>query len=105
MITVTGRSGSAGEFAVCIRNGEYEVDLVVGKIYRVLRRKRNDRPSDIRIVDESGEDYLYPQEWFVSVDLPAKARKATPARCGVPRLASWGAPLAAPPVRSHVRRS
>jgi hypothetical protein len=70
------RIDRSNRFAVCIRNGEYEADLIVGKIYRVLRPKRRDQPSDIRIVDESSEDYLYPRDWFVSVDLPLKARKA-----------------------------
>ena len=70
---VTGRA-SAG-FAVCIRNGQYEVDLIVGKIYRVVKPERNDRPSDIRIIDESGEDYLYSRSWFVPLDVPSRARK------------------------------
>jgi hypothetical protein len=70
------KRGATREFAVCIDNGEYDVDLIVGKLYRVARPKRNDRPSDIRIVDESGEDYLYPRGWFVPVELPLKARKA-----------------------------
>jgi hypothetical protein len=61
---------------VCIHNGEYEVDLIVGKIYRVVKPKRNDRPSDVRILDESGDDYLYPRGWFVPIDLPLKAKKA-----------------------------
>ncbi|MGH6892204.1 MAG: hypothetical protein ACREEP_08110, partial [Dongiaceae bacterium] len=65
-----------GKFAVCIQNGEYEIDLVVGKIYRVVRSKRTDRPSDIRVLDESGEDYLYPRNWFVPIELPLKAKKA-----------------------------
>ena len=59
----------------CLRSGEYEVDLIVGKIYCVMKPERNDRPSDIRIVDESGEDYLYPRNWFVPVDSPATAKK------------------------------
>ena len=70
------RGGSSGEFAVCIRNGEYDVDLIVGKIYRVVKPKRNDRSSDVRILDESGEDYLYPRDWFVPVELPLKVKKA-----------------------------
>ena len=70
------RAGGSREFAVCIRNGEYEADLIVGKIYRVVKPKRNDRPSDIRILDESGEDYLYPRDLFVPVYLPLKAKKA-----------------------------
>ena len=64
------------ELAVSIDNGEYDVDLIVGKIYRVVKPKRNDRPSDIRVLDESGEDYQYPRVWFVPVDLPLKAKKA-----------------------------
>jgi hypothetical protein len=77
---MTGRSASPAKFAVCIQNGENEVDLIVGKVYRIVRPKRNDRPSDIRIFDESGEDYLYPRAWFVAVDLPLKARRALVAR-------------------------
>ena len=73
---MANRERISGQFAVCIHNGEYDVDLIVGKIYRVLKPKRNDRTSDIRILDESGEDYLYPRGWFVPVDLPVKAKKA-----------------------------
>ena len=70
---MTGRA--LAEFAVCIRNGQYEVDLILGKIYCVLKPKRNDRPSDIRILDESREDYLYPRAWFVPVEVPTQAKK------------------------------
>ena len=73
---MTKRGGRSTEFAVCIHNGESDVDLVVGKIYRVVRPKRNDRPSDVRVLDESGEDYLYPRGWFVPITLPLKARQA-----------------------------
>ena len=61
---------------MCILNGEHEVDLIVGKVYRVVKPKRNDRSSDIRILDESGEEYLYPRSRFVPVNLPSKAEKA-----------------------------
>ncbi len=70
------RAAASQDFAVCIHDGEDEIDLLVGKIYRVVKPKRNDRPSDIRVVDESGDDYLYPRDWFVPVDLPEKARRA-----------------------------
>ena len=73
---MTSRADRSPDFAVCIQNGEYDVDLIVGKIYRVVKPKRNDSPSDIRILDESGEDYLYPRRWFVPVELPLKAKKA-----------------------------
>jgi hypothetical protein len=70
---MTTRSGAS--FVVCIRGDSEHDDLIVGKVYRALRPKRNDRETDIRIVDESGEDYLYPRTWFVPVDLPLKARR------------------------------
>jgi len=73
---VTTRRRTPGTFAVCIRNGEYRADLIVGKIYRVLKPQTRDRPADLRVVDESGEDYLYPREWFVRVNLPVRAKKA-----------------------------
>lgn len=51
-------------------------EFVVGKIYRVVKPKRHDRLSDIRVLDESGDDYLYPRGWFVPVELPLRAKKA-----------------------------
>jgi len=73
---MTNRGGRSTKFAVCIHNGEYDVDLIVGKIYRIVIPQRNDTSSDVRILDESGEDYLYPRSWFVPIALPAKAKKA-----------------------------
>ena len=55
----------SGPFTICIRGDADHDDLIVGKVYRVIRPKRNDRVSDIRVVDESCEDYLYPRAWFV----------------------------------------
>ena len=72
----TTRRATSGSFAVCIHDAADQGDLIVGKVYRVMRPQRNDRAADVRIVDESGEDYLYPRAWFVPVDLPSKARKA-----------------------------
>jgi hypothetical protein len=62
-------------FVLCLENGEYEADLVVGKIYRTAKPEKNDRPADLRVIDESREDYLYPAKWFVPVELPAKAKR------------------------------
>jgi hypothetical protein len=70
-----GRGLVSTEFAVCIRNGECQVGLIIGKIYRVVKPEPNDRSSDVRIFDESGDDYLYPRSWFVHLDVPAKAKK------------------------------
>ena len=72
----TSRRVTSGPFAICIRGDADHDDLIVGKVYRVMRPKRNDRASDIRVVDGSGDDYLYPRAWFVPVELPLRARKA-----------------------------
>lgn len=73
---MTTRTGRSRQFAVCIAKGEGDIDLIVGKIYRVVTPERRDGPSDVRLLDESGEDYLYPRRWFVPVELPPKVRKA-----------------------------
>jgi hypothetical protein len=58
-------------FAVCVRNEGYEASLELHKIYRVVPDLEADKEGDVRIVDESGEDYLYPAQWFVPIEVPA----------------------------------
>lgn len=58
------------KFAVCINNSEYPASLELHKIYRVLPDEEAALDGDVRIIDESGEDYLYPSEWFVLIDVP-----------------------------------
>lgn len=63
-------------FALCIDNREYEASLVLGKVYRIVPDVKAARDDLVRIVDESGEDYLYHKSHFVFVDFPkAVARK------------------------------
>lgn len=57
-------------FAVCVYNSEYPTSLELRKIYRVIPDDDAAREGDMRVIDESGEDYLYPTEWFVLVELP-----------------------------------
>ena len=66
------------QFAVCVRNEECE-DLELRKVYQVLPDKRAARDGYIRVTDESGEDYLYPEAYFVPVRLPQKARRTVAA--------------------------
>ena len=66
---VTGR-----RFAVCVRNGGYEASLERNKIYTVLPDAEAARDGDVRVVDESGEDYLFPADRFVAIDVPAAVR-------------------------------
>ena len=63
-------------FVVCVKRGRLKASLEIGRVYRVVRPEGNDPPTSVRIVDESGEDYLYPQDWFEPVELPARAARA-----------------------------
>ncbi len=62
------------QFAICIADEE-DGDLEVWKIYRVLPDPKADDVGCLRVIDESGEDYLYPQSRFVVVELPKEARE------------------------------
>jgi len=63
-------------FAVCIENKAYPDDLKVRTIYQVLPDESAAKSNYIRVVDETGEDYLYPAEYFVLVEVPSEAQKA-----------------------------
>jgi hypothetical protein len=68
------RSGSRS-FALCADNTGYEASLIPGKVYSVVPDAKGARDDLIRIVDESGEDYLYHESHFVFVDFPPALRK------------------------------
>ena len=57
-------------FAICIHNGEYAGNLELLKVYEFLDDSSDDTRNYMRVIDESGEDYLYPKSWFVPVALP-----------------------------------
>lgn len=57
-------------YAICTVNAGYEASLEVRKLYEVVPDGSAHKYEQIRIIDESGEDYLYPASWFVLVDLP-----------------------------------
>ena len=57
-------------FAICIHNGEYAGTLELRKVYEVLDDTLAAKRNYMRVIDESGEDYLYPRSWFVPVDVP-----------------------------------
>jgi hypothetical protein len=63
------------QFAICIRNEGAE-DLEVRKIYQVLPDARAIKEKHIRVIDESGDDYLYPAEFFISLTLPPNVERA-----------------------------
>lgn len=63
-------------FVLCIKNHGYDASLEKRKIYRVLPDRRASAHNLIRVVDESGEDYLYPMDWFIPIALPQAAVRA-----------------------------
>ena len=69
------KSGTGGrQFAVCVDNNGYEASLERNKIYVVLPDKDAESEGDIRVVDESGEDYLFSADRFVAIDVPAAVK-------------------------------
>jgi hypothetical protein len=66
---------TAKAFALCVENRDCD-DLEKRKLYRVLPDETATKEGYLRVVDESGEDYLYPESYFVLVPLPHKAREA-----------------------------
>ena len=63
------------KFALCLRNEECE-DLELRKVYQVIHDERAAKDGYLRIVDESGEDYLYPESYFILVKIPHKAQES-----------------------------
>ena len=66
-------------FVVCLRNKGYEVSLERRKIYQVVSDPEAAKHKQIRVIDESGEDYLYPQSFFAPIELPQPLRRAVQA--------------------------
>jgi hypothetical protein len=62
-------------FAICLDNEDYEASLELRKIYAVLPPQSNDPKGYIRVVDESGEDYLYNAKAFETIDLPPRTER------------------------------
>jgi hypothetical protein len=67
---------SSPNFAVCIQNQSFPASLEVRKIYEVLPDDEAASHGCLRVLDESGEDYLYPREYFVSIELSESLKEA-----------------------------
>ena len=66
----------APSFAVCVKNRHYPASLEIRKLYRIIADRSAARLGMVRVVDESGEDYLYPADYFVPVKLPESVVRA-----------------------------
>lgn len=60
---------------ICVKNEGYPASLELRKLYVALADARASKHRQLRVIDESGEDYLYPEEFFVAVDLPQTVRR------------------------------
>ena len=62
-------------FAICVDNSEYPASLELHKVYRVLPDEDAEQDGDLRVIDESGEDYLYPADYFMMLELPSDVQR------------------------------
>ena len=80
---------SIDSYVLCVDNGGYPESLEVRKLYAVLTDERAAENDYIRVIDETGEDYLYPSKYFVPIQLPPEVARILPAgnalRNGRPR--------------------
>ena len=63
-------------FLICVRNESYPASLELRKVYRAVPDTAAPERGFLRVIDESGEDYLYPEDYFVPIDLPQAAARA-----------------------------
>ncbi len=71
-----GQQMTDKRYAVCIDNSDYRASLELRKLYEVLADERADELKQLRIIDESGEDYLYPASRFLPIDLSDEVMNA-----------------------------
>lgn len=63
-------------FVVCIENSDYPISLELHKIYRALPDEGTAEDGDLRVIDESGEDYIYPASYFLPIRLSRETEQA-----------------------------
>lgn len=68
--------GQSTRYVLCLDEGGYGVSLVRRKLYRAVSDAAAEERGLLRVVDETGDDYLYPAELFVSIEVPAEAVSA-----------------------------
>ena len=78
---MAGSRASAQNFVVCTHNEGYGASLEIRKIYRTIADPESSRSGMIRVIDESGEDYLYPDGWFEPISLSPKLQLALEMAC------------------------
>jgi hypothetical protein len=69
------KSGTS-QYVICIENQDYPASLELRKIYQLVPDKTAAKAGLLRIIDESGEDYLYPSDYFVAIKLSRTVQRA-----------------------------
>jgi len=64
------------QFVICVQNEDYPASLELWKVYRVVPDEKAARHQLVRVIDESGEDYLYSETYFVPIKLPQAVEEA-----------------------------
>lgn len=70
-------------FVICVKNKGYAASLELRKLYQIVSDDSAAKLHQIRVIDESGQDYLYPEEYFVPVQLPQSTERAVRRASGV----------------------
>ena len=73
---MTSDADSKRNYVLCIDAGDYPASLEVRKIYELHADPEAEKQGLVRVVDESGEDYLYPSQLFVAIDLSEQVQEA-----------------------------
>ena len=64
------------QLVICVKNDDYPASLEKRKIYEAIPDPDAEKHKQMRVIDESGEDYLYPEEYFIPVTLPKNVEEA-----------------------------
>jgi hypothetical protein len=70
------RRRNSSHFVICVRNADYPASLELHKIYRAIPDADAAADGDIRVIDESGEDYLYPESYFIPIAVPLPVKRS-----------------------------
>ncbi len=68
-------SKTGSNYVLCIENRDCD-DLIKGKVYRIVSDPKAAEEAYLRVIDESGEDYLYPESYFTQVEIPQEVEEA-----------------------------
>jgi hypothetical protein len=75
LIAIYKEMDTKKHFMICVDNRGYEASLEIRKLYEVLTDRAVEKHQQVRVIDESGEDYLYPEHYFAPIRLPVVTKE------------------------------